>query len=68
MAIQCPKCGMKVSNLYRCDFCGDVRCDSSVSSGTNGGCNSSKSPYGRPQGAANGRTCFACKKGKYQKI
>lgn len=57
--MKCPACG-KVTVVFKCNICGDVRCGAAGGcSGTMGG---SKSPV------SNGVLCKACKKGKYVKI
>ena len=68
MAINCPKCQRPVIQLFKCPKCGDVRCNNSSSAGAHGGCASSKSPHGRPEGANITKKCWVCGKGKYQKI
>jgi hypothetical protein len=61
--MKCPGCGETrgISQLYRCDHCGDVRCN--ASGGCHGTMGGPKAGYG---GA--GATCKACRKGKYRKI
>lgn len=62
--MKCPTCG-KGSNVFKCDHCGDVRCNNSGQ----GGCNNSTGPFkigGR--GASLNIQCKVCKKGKYRKL
>lgn len=68
MSIKCPACQQSVTTVFKCNFCSDMRCSSS-NSGFKGACNSSKSPFGKPQGASESedQTCYVCKKGKYKK-
>lgn len=61
--MKCPVCGKTVSHLFKCDRCGDVRCNHSA------GCNSPKGPFGKSgQGAVRGKICRVCRKGRYQPI
>lgn len=67
--MKCPACGFQSTPLYKCKFCGDVRCGSTTGSGDKGACGNSKSPFGRPQAAAENRQCRVCAKpSAYQKI
>jgi hypothetical protein len=68
MSIKCPNCQQNVTTVFKCDFCGDLRCNATFSNGDKGTCGSSKSPFGKPQGAADAKTCYVCKKGKYKKL
>ena len=64
----CPSCGFRVNNIYKCDKCGDVRCDSAQSRGDKGACGSQKSPFGKPQPARENKKCYKCNYGIYKKI
>lgn len=57
----CPRCANRAS-LYRCDHCGDVRCDSATSTRGKEGC------AVRGQAAHPNFTCLVCKKGKYKSL
>ena len=59
---KCPKCGA-VAQLFKCDACGDVRCDSMSSQAGEKRCSK---VYGG--NVMTGLPCKACKKGKYKKI
>ena len=67
---KCPVCGFSAPHIYQCDRCGDIRCDSSVTTGDGrkGSCGSSKSPTGKKEPGAENHFCWACKKGKYHRI
>jgi len=61
---KCPVCGF-VSQLFKCDTCGNVRCNNSSGDGRgNDGCGTTK----RGGGAYEGGQCQVCKKGKYKKF
>ena len=66
----CPRCGFSTGKLFKCDKCGDVRCNGGTTrgDGSAGACGSSHAPGGRPQPAGNNKTCYVCKKGKYHQI
>ena len=67
MAI-CPRCGFHVSRLYKCDKCGDVRCNGNTTRGASGACGTSKGPGGRAEPAVPNGLCRVCRKGKYRAI
>ncbi|MBK8396280.1 MAG: hypothetical protein IPL26_13730 [Leptospiraceae bacterium] len=64
--MKCPRCGFD-GKVYKCNACGDVRCDSNSFLAKSAACASSKGPTGG-NGAQNGGSCKACGKGKYVKI
>lgn len=62
----CPRCGFH-SVLFRCNVCGDVRCNGNTTLKDRGACGTSKAPEpGRAAGQ--GKRCWVCKKGKYVKL
>lgn len=65
---KCPRCGFSASNLYKCDNCGDVRCNGGTTKGDTGACGTSKGPSGRAEPAVPNGVCRVCKKGKYRRI
>lgn len=57
---KCPKCGTTANTVFKCDACGDVRCDAQS------GDKRCAKVYGGSVMA--GWPCKACKKGKYKKL
>lgn len=62
---KCPRCGTNATVFYKCDFCGDMRCNSTA--------NNSRGEFGCATAKGGGRVqagtiCKVCKKGKYQKM
>ena len=55
----CPRCGIN-DTLYRCNTCGDVRCHSATTRGSQKGC------AVQGVGANPGGQCKVCKKGQYK--
>lgn len=64
----CPRCGMSTGAIYKCDNCGDVRCNGNTIRGNQGACATSKAPGGKPEPASPNRICRVCRKGRYHKI
>lgn len=56
--MKCPACG-KGYSVYKCNNCGDARCNMGGCPGTMGGTPGSTGPN---------FTCKVCRKGKYIKI
>lgn len=65
----CPACGFP-GTLYKCDVCGDVRCNGHTVSagGQRGACGTTKSPFGTAKPAVPNGRCHVCRKGKYRRI
>jgi len=68
MSSKCPICGFNVNFLFKCEKCGEIRCNSSISNGAKGACGSQKSPSGKPEPAQVGKKCYNCGRGKYIKF
>lgn len=60
----CPKCGNH-TYLFKCKFCGDIRCSSWISAGSK----TQKGCAAQHIGAGNAMQCRVCKKGgAYQSL
>lgn len=58
--MKCPACGRNAGVVYKCDNCGETRCNL-------GGCGGTSKAV-PTHGASLGQKCWSCKKGKYKKI
>ncbi|MEI6745648.1 MAG: hypothetical protein WCL34_06780 [Methylococcaceae bacterium] len=68
MSIKCPTCQQAVLRVFKCDFCGEIRCDATFSNAGKGACGTQYSPSGKAQAAVVGHKCYQCGKGKYLKM
>lgn len=60
----CPRCGLFAPVLYRCDKCGDIRCNTA----TKGSCGSPSGPGRKSEPVTINGLCKICRKGRYRKI